>query len=492
MLRVYIKPSCVIAIPYKKNQIPVIEKMLSVWDPIVKHYTQFLYEFQKDEGETQGALRIPLGVGKENILNVINDTGVPYTIIDDSEVYPMPRPVNLQMKLQPKNEVQRESISFLKEQYESNHHQTFLTLDVGMGKTYCTTNHLVECAKHSAMIISYNLAYQWSQRISQYTNALIGTDVVTIVGTQFLYDVIKSKVRPTAAFYLVTIDTMVKFMDMYGDDKLQIVAEKLGIGTKIFDEAHMRYLRFNRIDVNMQVKHTIYLTATPGRSRTQEDRMYCKIYGTIPSFGEWTSKLNRHYIIKYVTMDSHSTAADRMIFKGPRGLSTVKYSRYLIDKYGESVYKMIAKYIMPILEEDRTGKALIIMDWLQDIDSASQWFKKTYPQYTVGTYCQNVPKKEKEAQLERRIIFGTTGSMQNGKDISQLRCIFALTQFSSQIVARQLLGRLRPIKDKYVFYFDLADRSVPDILGQRRHRNIVFQDRAANDISEDYVDLNRL
>ena len=55
------------------------------------------------------------------------------------------------------------------------------------------------------------------------------------------------------------------------------LADKLNIGIKVFDEAHNRYKMFNEIDLNMQVDETIYVTATPGRSRTEEDKMYAKM-----------------------------------------------------------------------------------------------------------------------------------------------------------------------------------------------------------------------
>ena len=119
--------------------------------------------------------------------------------------------------------------------------------------------------------------------------------------------------------------------------------------------------------------------------------------------------------------------------------------------------------------------------------------KKKYPNYSVGTYCGLVKDKElKEKELTKQIIIGTIGSMQNGKDIEGLQMLFPLTTFSSSIVTRQLLGRLRQIKDKDVYYFDFADISVPSIMDQRRDRDRVFRLRAANEIENDRIDLDRI
>ena len=82
--------------------------------------------------------------------------------------------------------------------------------------------------------------------------------------------------------------------------------------------------------------------------------------------------------------------------------------------------------------------------------------------------------------------------MQNGRDIANLRAVFTLTQFSSSIVAQQLLGRLRKIPNKDVYYFDIADRSVPDTLNMRFRRGKIFNDRSKGEIFNDYIDLDRV
>jgi superfamily II DNA or RNA helicase len=154
--------------------------------------------------------------------------------------------------------------------------------------------------------------------------------------------------------------------------------------------------------------------------------------------------------------------------------------------------QLIMSKFEPILKEDDVSKVLIVTDWLQDIQAMRDWFKRRYKQYSCGTYCMLIDKKaEREKQLEARIIIGTVGSMQNGKDIPNLRAIFPLTQFSSTIVARQLLGRLRPIKDKHVFYWDICDRGVYDTIRERKSRDSVFRERAANEIREEFIDLAR-
>lgn len=491
MMKIYLKCSSIWIYPYYKGQVPYLEKLLSVWDTVLHHYTQRMYCFDKENNEKYGVLKLPKGIGIETVENAVNDLGIEYTIINREDDFPDIKTINVPMKRDPLDDIQYESISFLNK--NANKHQMFLTLDVGMGKTYCVVKHISEMKK-CAMIISFNLSYQWEQRIEDYTELKTGKDVISIVGTQYLEDVIHGKVKPDASIYIVTINTLSKLMELYGYEELQKLADKLNIGIKVFDEAHNRYKMFNEIDLNMQVDETIYVTATPGRSRTEEDKMYAKMYRAIPAYGSWTSKLNNHYIIKHVTINSYASASDRLSMKTVRGLMSSKYTKYLIDKYYDQMMKIMEMYLLPILKEDNNGKVLIVTDLLQTITQIKEWFSKHHPEYSIGTYCLIIDNKsEREKQLENRIILGTVGSMQNGKDIANLRAIFPLTQFSSQIVTKQLLGRLRPLKDgRKVYYFDLADRSVPDTMRQRFSRDKVFRDRADGEIMEDLIDMEHV
>lgn len=497
-IKVLVRPSSIILTPYVMGQVYGLQKMLAVWDMNFNRYTSFLYEFEAEDETVKkkdqiGVLKVPKGLGKELVLTTIQDSGEDFTVVEEEDRYRNYRDVNIEMKLPPKNDIQENSIKFLRDSCYHDH-QAFLALDVGMGKTYCAVAHIAE-AKKATLIISYNLAYQWEERIKQYTNLENGEDggIVNIVGAQYFEDCVSGKIKPKAAIYLTTIGTLHSYQKLHGKGSLQEIVDKMGIGIKIFDEAHNRYLLFNSIDLNMQTDETIYLSATPGRSAKTEDRMFTKIYKAVPSFGTFTAMYNDFYVIRYITFDSMSTSEDRISFRTPRGLSSLKYMRYLFDKYGENLMRMVMHYAEPILKENPDGKLLIVTDWIRDIEFARNWLNEHYPQYSVGTYCQLVKKKEeKEKELTKRIIIGTIGSMQNGKDIPNLQIIFPLTTFSSSIVTRQLLGRLRPLKDKHVYYFDIADLSVSSMMQQRRDRDNVLKLRALGEIENDRVDIDRI
>ena len=491
MLNVKIQRSAIMLYPYKRGLVESLEKALSVYDPLMHRYTSFLYDYAKEEGEPEGVLRIPKGIGVDTIKDMLTMNGIPFQIIDESNRWPEIRKVEIPMTKKPRNDIQTNGTRFLNESFTMENGQAFLQIDTGGGKTFTTINHISEKG-FTSLIVTYNLTNQWIERICDYTSLIRGRDIAPIIGTQCFKDIIDGKMHPEAKFYVTTTNTLVKFAQTYGKKKKKKIADALGIGAKVFDEAHTRYLMFNLIDLYMQTCETIYLTATPGRSDKIEDRVYGKIYRSVPNYGDFTAKLNNYYIIKYITFDSHSIASNRRVFKTPRGLSSTLYTKYLWEKWGCELVRMIMHYALPILKEDNEGKILIVTDQLQDIAFGKSQFEKEYPEYSVGTYCLLVSDPvEKEAQLEKRIIFGTLGSMQNGRDIKNLRAIFPLSTFSSKIVTHQLLGRLRFIPGKYVYYFDFADISVYKTLEQRKERNLVLAERAQNEIPTEVIDLDR-
>jgi superfamily II DNA or RNA helicase len=499
MLRVHIKPTSIWLYPYTLHLCYKLEKILGIFDIYLKKYTAFLYEFDREENKNIGVLKIPKGLGLDTVKSCLDsqDEGekpIEYTIVDDSMVYASPRKIQFQMKKPPRNEEQLKSIEYLNKTQER---QKMLCLDVGRGKTYCAT-HFICDQGYASLIISYNLSDQWFNKISEYTDCTGGKDIILIVGSSFLEDCIKNPKKYNAKIYICSLSTLVSFAQNNGKAALQKIVDNLGIGIKVFDEAHTRFLQFNMVDLNMQVAQTVYLTATPGRSNVQEKRMFSKIYSNVKTYGNTISGYNDHYTIRFITYDSKPSTGKRSLFKTIRGLKSTNYSRYLFDTYPYFAHDLVTQYMIPIFDEDKDAKVLIIIDWLRDMVLIRDQFKNNdyviKNKLSVGVHSQVVKNpKEREEQLKSNIIIGSIGSMQNGKDIPNLRAIFPFTQFSSEIVAQQLLGRLRAIKGKEVIYYDIADRGVPDIMKQRYIRKKVFEPRSISTIQEDIIyDMNNV
>ena len=506
MVRVYLKPTSIWLYPYEKRSVYSIEKALAIFDFIAKKYISFLYDFEKESERYErvgpddfgnysnkkietGLLKIPRGIGIEYVEDKLKEANIKYTVIDQTTLYPMPKSVSVEMLYKPKDEHQERVFKELKENKAS---QIFIVLDVGYGKTFSVVNYIA-WIKEPALIISFNLSNQWYERILQYTKCTGGSDVLILVGSKILNDIVTKKVKPKAAFYVTTIGTLRSFYQQYGAESLQNLVEVLGIGVKVFDEAHTQFLQFNTLDLNISCRLTIYLTATPGRTtHNNEDRMYKRIYNNIQYIGGYTRFLTNHYNIINVHYSSNPKTSDLSHFKTIRGLKSTFYGRYLFDKYKIPMLNMIKSMMDPLFEKDKTKRCLILLDWLSDIKEAKEYYETLYKDtgITIGTYCLLIPQKEKrEEELERNIIFGTLISMQNGRDIKNLQAIFPVIQFSSTIVLHQLMGRLRPLKDAEVYYYNLIDDDVYDIKRQYRLKEQTFIERSKS-MNDIVVDLN--
>ena len=61
-------------------------------------------------------------------------------------------------------------------------------------------------------------------------------------------------------------------------NSVNILMNKLGIGIRVFDESHVDFGSICRINSLSNVEYTIYLTATPNRSKFNDDNLYAKIF----------------------------------------------------------------------------------------------------------------------------------------------------------------------------------------------------------------------
>ena len=134
-MKVLVRPSAIILTPYRKKQCYAIEKMLAVWDMNQNRYTSFLYEFEAEDEKIDpnyGVLRIPKGLGVDTVKSALDGAGIDFVVIDQTEDYKQFRKINIEMKLPPRNQIQEDSVKFLRDSLY-HQHQAFLALDVGMG-----------------------------------------------------------------------------------------------------------------------------------------------------------------------------------------------------------------------------------------------------------------------------------------------------------------------------------------------------------------------
>jgi hypothetical protein len=479
-------PSAFVITPYTHLSIPYLQRGLTVYDLALRKYTDELWSFIpfNESSPATGTLKIPRGVGKKYIETCIQGMGVSYEYYDCLDSYPEPR--NVKINLRPgwvlRDEHQEATMDFLTGTISP---QKFIELATGTGKTFLAIYYLSKLNK-PAIIISRNLSDQWLEQISKYTYCKNNIDIEVLQGSATLERYTLGQGarlrRHKASVYITSIDTLRSFASRNGWDKLQLICDKLGIGVKLFDEAHMLFSANAKLDVNMQVSETIYLTATPGRSSSSEDKIFQRIFHEVPSFGGYTKELKNYYFLIKLSFNSNPPQKIVNRCSTIRGFNSKLWSDYIFQCHGGFVKALIKRLLLSTFRSDRQSRVLILLDYLKDIETVSQWIEKD-PDLrrlgiTVGKYCTIVGKKMRESELDNPVIIGTIGSMSAGHDIPSLRVIIPFTTYSSQIVAQQLLGRLRYLPGRATYYIDIVDKGFTAMLEQRRKRMRIIEPRS--------------
>lgn len=473
--------------PYNPRDSKGLEGSLSVWDNLEKRYTQKLYDFDP----LTRTLKIPRGVGLEFIEMKLNADGIFITeTIDHSNQFTEPRHVEFDIHSEYRIKDESEEDYSVRDKFQGGavnfiltekDQQKMVSLDTGFGKTFCS---IIAAQKQQVpvMIICRTLGKQWIDFIlgdhKGYTN-LTKFEVIQIVGSNSIEKLLKvKKSKQEGVFYVASTDTLISYKKSGGD--LQELADHLGIGTKVFDEAHLNYVANTIIDCNMDVQETIYLTATPGRSESRQNFLFKRIYRYVPIFGTETHTLKQYYNIRLVNYNTWPTADQVADCSTRRGFNSRSYAEYIFTSQPKKVfyYAMIRKLIKTVMNQDPDCRIMIILDRKSDIQQMHDILLKDLG-IDSGRYCTLIEKAdERELELQKPVIFSTLGSGVTGKDIKNLRVVMAMTSFSSNIIVRQLLGRLRYIEGKKVYYLDFMDAGFPQMIGQRKTRERELKIRA--------------
>lgn len=465
----------------------ILERSLSVYDFHARTYTMELYHHD----DVYNKMRVPKGISEDHLLMMLRTNphigNIQMDNRKDEELPSNPYKIlNKKIQLKPKfkkprDDHQVESIDFLTTDIQHKP-QRFVTLDTGMGKTYVTVAAILKLG-FPAIIISKNLSTQWIQRIIEYTGCDPDKYIYEIKGSESVEFLSKQR-SLNYMFYVASTTTVASFInDTIKDEevdyyKFNNILKKANIGIKVIDEAHQNLRSHVLIDLYTDVKLNFYLTATPLRSSAQEKALYKKIFTDhIPAYGAHTKYLNSYYNIIFVKYDSRPKDFHKAMIQTRRGFNGKMYLKYIMrsEPRRRLFLKIMSYYISNFLKHtEKHEKMMIVLDSLESIKFFSETIGVKYGMLT-GRYCTLVPKKERKKELDHRIIFTTIGSGGTGLDIKGLRILLCLSPFSSEVIQEQLLGRLRYIEDKEVYFIDSTDTGFEGQIYQSNVRKKGFE-----------------
>lgn len=466
--------SCIKITNYKKNDCPRIEKALSVWDPNIFSYSWRNY-FYDEENET---LIIPRGISFNYLKKVFPEEEVEYN--NDSS--PIAKAVFV-CNTKPKDETQQLAIDFLTSQNDYDNlkykHQRMLCLKTGGGKTYSTINAISKYKQRAIIIVDREKTIQqWKDEFKKFTN-LSDEDIYIIAGSSTIKKIINSNVELPYKIYIASHRTISSYAEN-SEEKWNSITkffDKIKVGIKVYDEAHVEWRNIFYIDSFSNVENTFYLTATPGRSNHNEDKVYQLAFGNIPTFGlEDKSKEPYHYVY-YVDYNSKPAYTDQMACQSNYGFNINRWSDYIFNQRYD-MFIDILTYLLNVITK-YNGKIAIIVHKNEHIKKLFNSIPKICPNKSVGIFSTIIEDtKERNEQLNADIIISTEKSFGKALNVSGLQFLIMTVPTSSKIVTEQMIGRLRKLEDKKCFYFDLTDCGFKQCVIQKRSRSKILNEKA--------------
>lgn len=458
MNSIEVRNSCIIIHGYTMGECERLENIFKVFDPVThKFYTVgCFYDAQNRD------FYIPSGMQLWKIKHYLGYNADYVRTMHHSYISTK----DIKIKYPPRDEEQLKALKFMCDIDEfsnlDNVPARHVNLMTGKGKTYCSIACISFFRIKSIIITGSNtLLNQWKDEFLHYTN-LESSDIIQLSGSGMVNMVLNgtSKKAMNASIILCTHGTLRSFGETYGWNRVYELFEKLGIGIKIFDEAHTNFDNTLMIDFYTNVWRTYYVTATPGRSNFRENAIYNIAFTETPKIDLFDPEKDPHTQYVAIKWNSRPNALQISQCNNSKyGLDRMKYVDYLTKDF--DFYKMM--YIVMDLTQTAIkegGRVLMYIGTNNGILRVYKWIVDNYPQYygRIGIFTSLIESKEdklKEKASDKVILLSTTKSAGLGEHIEGLKLTIVLAEpFKSEIIARQTLGRTR---DKDTTYIDMVD-----------------------------------
>lgn len=450
--KIVVRNTSIIINDYHLGDVPKLEEIFRIFNPITHSFDTFGMYYD----EANCKLYLPAGLDLWKIKSYFNEK-----YYDRQYEHPYSSTGNILLKYKPRDEKQEEAIRFMVgvNEYSDNKYcnQLSVNLNTGKGKTYCSIATF-SFFRIKTMIITgtTTLLSQWESEILHYTN-LQKSDIVFISGSDVVNMILmgKSKKAENGKIFLCSHGTLRSFADQYGWDKIYDLFQILGIGIKVFDEAHTNFANMLMIDFFTNVWRTYYVTATPGRSSWREDRIFQLSIKNVPGIDLFDENNDPHTSYVAIKWNSQPTPQQISACKNKYGLDRMKYIDYITKN--PRFYDMM-RVIMELVIKCK-GRVLMYVGTNDGILRVYHWICENYPEFLgdIGIFTSLISHDEKMKEKQKKLLLSTTKSAGLGEHIAGLKMTIVIAEpFKSEIIARQTLGRTRDDKTMYVELVDLG------------------------------------
>lgn len=442
--KIVVTNSAVIINNYEPGDCVKLENNFRLFDPITHSYYYIaMYYDQKEK-----RLYLPRGIDIWYVEKLLGEqANVLVNMYDKYFFYQ-----DAMIKYLPRDDVQKEALRFMlgKDKYYKNQYKSQLSVNLGTGKgkTYISIATLTYLGIRGIVITSINdWIKQWVEKINEYTD-MGNREVYVISGSGNISRLMRmtDKQLSQIRIVLVTHATLRSYADTHGWKSIGELFNKLQIGIKIYDEAHLDFENICMIDYFTNTYRTYYLTATPGKSNEDENRIYQLSFKNVPSIELFDADNDPHTDYIAIFFNSKPSAQQISQCKSKYGMDRNRYTNYVVGQ--PEFYKLLTVLLdlTNRLAPNPDDKILIYIGTNGAILRVQSWILENYPELynNVAIYTSIIPKDMKRIALTKRIILSTTKSAGAALDLQGLKVTINLAEpYKSEIISKQSLGRTR-------------------------------------------------
>jgi superfamily II DNA or RNA helicase len=444
----------------KSTQFKNINYNYSLYDKVLHKYTFSAFvQIDKD-------LYFPASISSEVLSGFFPDKDVIVNYKNTAKA----KATSYNMKNLPRNDLQKKAIDFLmkmKDDYDNR--ERFLSLATGSGKTYVTINVISKFKKKAMIIVdTLELAAQWKREFLNHTD-MSSDDIVIISGSESVED---EKKKSDAKVYVAIHRTLTnQLTDDY--NSINQLMNKLGIGIRVFDEAHVNFKNVCMINSLSNVEYTIFLTATPGRSSFTDNHLYGKVFKRVFYFnGKDISNKKYHTVVLY-PMNTKPSLDEKLSVKTKYGFNAPRWAKNILDTGYEFLIETLLEIFDKFDLKKRGKKVAVMFPTIELIKKVKADLEANG--YEVGTFIGEIKKDDREAELKKNLILTNDKIFDKGIDVKGLEVLINFVPFGSAIKTEQIMGRLRYIEGKQVVLIDVADYGYDDCIKQLKLRKRFYK-----------------
>ncbi len=344
----------------------------------------------------------------------------------------------------------------------------FNNLQTGLGKTAATIYMIAQHQKKAAIISHMkNILSQWETAFEKFTT--IPPDRILICDKSEI--LIKAIVDPYPIrnydIFIMSHALIESLARRIGWVGVSQVFGALGVGIKVYDEAHRNLESMITLDSVTSVEYTYYLTADFNQSTKAKGSKYQRVFDGVPILPEEQEMRTLKYVnVLTMTYNSHPTMLEQQSVMTRQGFSRFHYMRYQYRKpyVLHCIEAVIHHFYTDPQYADNQSRVLVLTSLIEHVDYLFAEIQSRFPDKVVGIYHGDVDKATKdESKKNADIIVASYSSFSYGIDAPNIACVISCDPVD-RLADNQAAGRARPQPGKqalYVMLYDMGfDRSV--------------------------------